>query len=184
MFTLQKRNIRASSSLLRFPSLCSVDQINQEPRRKYWATRLSVCLFACTAQSFACSILLAWLARSASLTRSLACSLCSNPCLCESEWFDDHFFSVFFFLFWTIVLCYSVPLPWFFSFVFMAQEWANPFLLFNNAEKYRLVFDHVTSIGWSCDSPEDHVIFWRWSLQVDYLRMILWGWYSKMFLAR
>ena len=53
--------------------------INQEHRRKYWATRSSVRSFARpfarTAHSFACSGRLASLAPSAALTRSLACSL-------------------------------------------------------------------------------------------------------------
>ena len=47
---------------------------NQKYRLKYWATRTSVCSFARTAHSFACSGLLASLAASAALTRSLACS--------------------------------------------------------------------------------------------------------------
>ena len=48
---------------------------NQKSRSKYWATRSSVCLFAHTAHSFACSELLASLARFAALTRLLARSL-------------------------------------------------------------------------------------------------------------
>ena len=36
----------------------TVGQIKQEPRREYWATRLSVRLFARTTHSFACSALL------------------------------------------------------------------------------------------------------------------------------
>ena len=40
-------------------------QNNQESRRKYWATRLSVCLIACIAHSFAGSALLASLTCSA-----------------------------------------------------------------------------------------------------------------------
>ena len=47
----------------------SVDQINQKPRRKYWATRSSARSFARTAHLFACSALLA--ARTHLLTRSL-----------------------------------------------------------------------------------------------------------------
>ena len=50
-------------------------QNNQELRRKYWATCLSVCSFARTAHSFACSRLLSSLATSAALTHSLARSL-------------------------------------------------------------------------------------------------------------
>ena len=46
------------------------------PRRiDYWAIRSSICSFTCTTHSFACSALLALLARSAALIRSLACSL-------------------------------------------------------------------------------------------------------------
>ena len=44
----------------------------KERRCKYWATRSSFRSFARTAHSFACSGLLALLARSAALTRSLA----------------------------------------------------------------------------------------------------------------
>ena len=50
-------------------------QISQESRRKYWVTRSSVRSFARTAHSLACSgllALLALLAPSAALTRSLA----------------------------------------------------------------------------------------------------------------
>ena len=50
---------------------CTVGQNNQEYRLKYWATHSSVYLFTSTAHSFACSALLALLARSAVLTRSL-----------------------------------------------------------------------------------------------------------------
>ena len=57
----------------------------QELRRKYWATRSCVGLFARTALSFACSGLLASLAPSAVLTRLLARSLRSLPRLRESE---------------------------------------------------------------------------------------------------
>ena len=59
--------------------------INQEKRRKYWATRASVCSFARTAHSFACSGLHASLAPSAALTHLLARSLRSLPHLSESE---------------------------------------------------------------------------------------------------
>ena len=45
---------------------------SQKYRLKYWATRSSVRSFARTTHSFACSVLLALLARSAALTRSLA----------------------------------------------------------------------------------------------------------------
>ena len=58
---------------------------SQEYRLKHWTTRLSVCSFARTAHSFACSGLLASLAPSAALTRSLARSLCSLPRSWESE---------------------------------------------------------------------------------------------------
>ena len=49
--------------------------INQEYRRKYWATRSSVHSFTRTAHLFACSGLLALLAPSAALICSLARSL-------------------------------------------------------------------------------------------------------------
>ena len=48
---------------------------SQEYKLEYWATRSSVWSFARTAHSFACSALLASLARSAALIRSLARSL-------------------------------------------------------------------------------------------------------------
>ena len=57
----------------------------KEHRCKYWATCSSVRSFACTAHSFACSGLLASLAPSAALTRSLARSLRSLPRSWESE---------------------------------------------------------------------------------------------------
>ena len=57
----------------------------QKSRRKSWATRLSVRSFARTAHSFACSGVLASLAPSAALTRSLARSLRSLPRSWESE---------------------------------------------------------------------------------------------------
>ena len=50
---------------------------SQEYRLKHWATRSSVRSFTRTANSFACSRLLASLAPSTALTRSLARSLCS-----------------------------------------------------------------------------------------------------------
>ena len=71
--------------------VCTEGQNNQKYRLKYWATRLSVCLFACTAHSFARTAhsfarsgLLALLAPSAALTRSLARSL---PRSWDSEFF-------------------------------------------------------------------------------------------------
>ena len=54
-------------------------QNNQEYRLTYWATRSSVCLFACTAHSFACSALIALLTRSATLIHLPARSL-APPC--------------------------------------------------------------------------------------------------------
>ena len=60
---------------------------SQEYRLQYWATRSSVCSFARTAHSFACSRLLASLAPSAALTRSLARSLRSLPRSWESDFF-------------------------------------------------------------------------------------------------
>ena len=50
-------------------------QKNQESSYKYQATRSSVCWFACTIHSFACSTLLALLTHSAALIHLLACSL-------------------------------------------------------------------------------------------------------------
>ena len=79
----------------------TMGQINQKPRCKYWATRSSVCLLARTAHSFVYSTLLALLAHSAALTRSLARSLCSLPCSCESDWL---FILVFF-----SILAHSAP---------------------------------------------------------------------------
>ena len=61
---------------------CTVGQNNQEYRLKYCAIRSSAHLFLRTAHSFACSALLASLARSAALTRLLARSL---PRSWESE---------------------------------------------------------------------------------------------------
>ena len=58
---------------------------SQKYRLQYWATRSSVRSFARTAHSFACSGLLASLAPSAALTRSLARSLRSLPCSWGSE---------------------------------------------------------------------------------------------------
>ena len=54
---------------------CTMGPNNQEYRLQYWATQSSVRSFARTAHSFACSALLASLARSAALTRLLARSL-------------------------------------------------------------------------------------------------------------
>ena len=53
-------------------------QNNQEPRLKYWVTGSSVCSFARTAHSFACSALLALLARSAYFAHSLACGTAND----------------------------------------------------------------------------------------------------------
>ena len=78
-----------------FSHQCTTVQTNQESRLKYWATRSSVCSFARTAHSFACSGLLASLAPSAALTRSLARSLHSLPRSWESELLDGSL-SVFF----------------------------------------------------------------------------------------
>ena len=70
-------------------------QNNQESRRKYWATRSSVRWLARTALSFACSALLALLAHSAALTRSLAHSFRSPPRSWGSEWLGGYFFCFF-----------------------------------------------------------------------------------------
>ena len=69
---------------------------SQEYRLKYWATRSSVRSFARTAHSFACCGLLASLAPSAALTRSLARSLRSLPRSLDSELLDGYFVCVFF----------------------------------------------------------------------------------------
>ena len=63
---------------------CTMVQKNKESRSRYWTTCLSVHSFARTAHSFACSGLLASLAPSAALTRSLARSLRSLPRSWES----------------------------------------------------------------------------------------------------
>ena len=63
----------------------TVGQNKQEYRLKYWATCSSIHSFGCTAHSFACSALLAYLARSTALTRLLARSLRSLSCSWESE---------------------------------------------------------------------------------------------------
>ena len=64
---------------------CTVVWIKQEYRLKYWVTRLSVRSFARTSHLFACFALFASLAHSATLTRSLACSIRSLPRSRESE---------------------------------------------------------------------------------------------------
>ena len=69
------RAFKRHSSKTRLIGQCTVGQNDQEYRLKYWAIRWSIHSFACTAHSFACSELLAWLAHSAVLTRLLACSL-------------------------------------------------------------------------------------------------------------
>ena len=71
MTTKSKRDKRGKRKSRRF----TVGQNSHELRRKYWATRSSVCSFAQTAHSFACPTLLASLERSAALIRSLACLL-------------------------------------------------------------------------------------------------------------
>ena len=88
-----KRQIRAESNEFSFISYRPITAFTQrtvvwnkqESRHKYWATRSSVRLFACTVHFFACFRLLALLAPSAALTRSLACSLPSLPRSWESE---------------------------------------------------------------------------------------------------
>ena len=68
---------------------------SQKYRLQYWATRSSVRSFTRIAHSFACSGLLASLAPSAALTRSLARSLRSLPRSWESELLDGDFVCVF-----------------------------------------------------------------------------------------
>ena len=77
----------------------TVGQNNQESRQQYWATRSSVRLFARTAHSFACSALLASLARSTALTRSLTHSLALGTVNAMIGWV----FFLCFSLFWPIV---------------------------------------------------------------------------------
>ena len=78
----------------------TVGQVNQKPRRKYWATRSSIHSFARTAHSFACFRLLASLAPSAALIRSHH-SLHSLPRSWDNKFLDGYF--VCFFPFSTIV---------------------------------------------------------------------------------
>ena len=75
--------LSSKSSVILF-LVFTVGQNNEESRLKYWATRSSLHSFARTTHSIACSTLLALLARSAALTRSLAHSLCSLPVLDHS----------------------------------------------------------------------------------------------------
>ena len=65
--------------------LDTVGQNNQEYRLRYSATRSSICSFARTPHSFACSGLLALLTGSAVLTHLLARSLRSHPRSWDSE---------------------------------------------------------------------------------------------------
>ena len=74
----------------------NVGQNNQEPTLQQGAARSSVRSFARTAHYFACSALLASLARSAALIRSLARSLRSRSRWWESEWLDGYLLGVFF----------------------------------------------------------------------------------------
>ena len=75
----------------------TVGQNIQELGRKNWVTRSSVRSFARTAHSFPCSGLLASLAPSAALTRSLARSLHSLPRSWDRELLDGYLFCVFFY---------------------------------------------------------------------------------------
>ena len=70
---------------------------NSQGSRLQYCTCFSICPFARTAPSIACSTQLASLARSAALTRSLARSLCSLPRLWESELLDCFFFCFLFY---------------------------------------------------------------------------------------
>ena len=58
--------------------LCTIGQTDQKSSCKYWATRSSICSLARIAHSFACSALLALLARSAALICLLVRSLPSS----------------------------------------------------------------------------------------------------------
>jgi hypothetical protein len=96
----KQMNGRASGPILQSVFLAVLDHSTvvwnkQESRRKYWATRSSVRSFARTAHSFACSGLLASLAPSAALTRSLARSLRSLPRSWDSELLDGYLICVF-----------------------------------------------------------------------------------------
>ena len=86
-------NITIISLLILFLLLffSTVGQNNLVYRLKYWATRS----FARTAHSFACSAVLALLARSASLTHSLARSLRSLPHSWDSGWLDGNLLYLF-----------------------------------------------------------------------------------------
>ena len=65
---------------------CTVGQIHQEPRCKYWATHSSICLFARTIHSFACSALLILLTRALRCTHSFVGSLSSLTPLLVEQW--------------------------------------------------------------------------------------------------
>ena len=76
----QRRNQRTKTRIQLPPFHFSllhttIVQNSQEPRREYWATRLSVCSFTFTTHLLAGSALLALLACSAALIRLLARSL-------------------------------------------------------------------------------------------------------------
>ena len=76
-------------------SRCTMVWNKQESRRKCWVTHSYVRSFARTAHSFACSGLLASLAPSAALIRSLACSLRWLPYSWETELLNGYFVCVF-----------------------------------------------------------------------------------------
>ena len=73
---------------------CTVIQNIQKYRLKYWASCSSIHSFARTTHSFACSTLLASLARSAALIHSLARLLHSLPSGTVNDWMA--IYSVFF----------------------------------------------------------------------------------------
>ena len=80
------RQLPSSQPLTPWPiDMRTMVENRKEHRCKYWAAHSSVRSFARTAHSFACSGLLASLAPSAALTRSLASSLRSLPRSQESE---------------------------------------------------------------------------------------------------
>ena len=87
---LRERNIKhwTIDGVLLIPPYRCTTWINQESRRKYWATRSSVRLFARNAQSFTYSALLTSLTHSAALIHSFAHLLTADSCargkVCDS----------------------------------------------------------------------------------------------------
>ena len=83
-------------------------QNSHESRRKYWATRSSVCSFACTAHSLVCSILLDL------LVCSTFCNILSYlPFFSLAPSLTPDWLFLFYFLFWTIAMSETVSKPHF-----------------------------------------------------------------------